>query len=229
MRTFSVLLLTLIAVCGLISCASVNSSGIPEPEPSVAVAEPIDPSKLQTAVFAGGCFWGVEAVFEHTKGVAVLRSGYSGGTAATANYDDIGSGKTGHAEAVEVSFDPEKISYQQLLEVFFKVAHNPTELNRQGPDIGPQYRSAIFYIDENQKAEAAGYMEKLGAAKVFSGPIVTQVVPLEKFYEAEPHHQNYLVRNPKDPYIVYHDLPKLEALNKQFPALYIKPRLTGAK
>lgn len=229
MRTFSVLLLTLIAVCGLISCASVNSSGIPEPEPSVAVAEPIDPSKLQTAVFAGGCFWGVEAVFEHTKGVADVRSGYSGGTAATANYDDIGSGKTGHAEAVEVSFDPEKISYQQLLEVFFKVAHNPTELNRQGPDIGPQYRSAIFYIDENQKAEAAGYMEKLGAAKVFSGPIVTQVVPLEKFYEAEPHHQNYLVRNPKDPYIVYHDLPKLEALNKQFPALYIKPRLTGAK
>ena len=229
MRTFSLLLLTVIAVCGLISCASVNSSGIPEPEPSVAVAEPIDPSKLQTAVFAGGCFWGVEAVFEHTKGVADVRSGYSGGTAATANYDDIGSGKTGHAEAVEVSFDPEKISYQQLLEVFFKVAHNPTELNRQGPDIGPQYRSAIFYIDENQKAEAAGYMEKLGAAKVFSGPIVTQVVPLEKFYEAEPHHQNYLVRNPKDPYIVYHDLPKLEALNKQFPALYIKPRLTGAK
>lgn len=229
MRTISTLLLSLISTFGLLSCASVNSSGIPEPHSTAAAAEPVDPAKLQTAVFAGGCFWGVEAVFEHTKGVAEARSGYAGGTAETANYDAIGTGKTGHAEAVEVRFDPEKISYQQLLEIFFKVAHNPTELDRQGPDVGPQYRSAIFYVNENQKAEAAGYLEKLAAAKVFSGPIVTQVVPLEKFYEAESYHQNYLVRNPKDPYIVYHDLPKLEELKKQFPTLYIKPQLTGAK
>ena len=166
MRTFSLLLLTVIAVCSLISCASVNSSGMPEPEPSIAVAEPIDPSKLKTAVFAGGCFWGVEAVFEHTKGVADVRSGYSGGTAAMANYDDIGSGKTGHAEAVEVSFDPEKISYQQLLEVFFKVAHNPTELNRQGPDIGPQYRSAIFPETPEQSEIAQAYIAQLDKSAV---------------------------------------------------------------
>lgn len=218
--------LALVVLGSLMSCGSVTSSGVPdasEPE-SVSVPNdpPANPADLQTAVFAGGCFWGVEAVFEHTKGVADARSGYSGGTEKSANYDEVSDGKTDHAEAVEVKFDPAKVSYEQLLEVFFKVIHNPTELNRQGPDVGPQYRSAIFYMDEAQKKAANDYIEKLAAAKVYKEKIVTQVVPLEKFYVAEAYHQDYLPRNLKNPYIVYHDLPKLENLKKQFPSLYVK-------
>lgn len=174
------------------------------------------------AVFAGGCFWGVEAVFENTRGVAEAKSGYAGGTEKAAKYDEVSSGSTGHAEAVQVSFDPGKVSYEQLLEIFFKVVHNPTELNRQGPDVGPQYRSAIFFVDDEQKKAAEAFTAKLGEAKVFNDPIVTQIVPLEKFYEAEGYHQDFLRRNPKHPYIVYHDLPKLENLKKQYPALYAK-------
>lgn len=206
-----------------ISCSSVSSSGITKSEgvPAVEHEAPFDPSKLQTAVFAGGCFWGVEAVFEHTRGVASVRSGYAGGTAESANYDKVSGGKTAHAEAVEVSFDPERVSYEQLLEVFFKVAHNPTELNRQGPDEGPQYRSAIFYIGEEQMKATRAFIEKLSAQKAYKDPIVTQVVPLENFYEAEAYHQDYLPRNLKSPYIVYHDLPKLENLKKQYPTLFI--------
>lgn len=227
MKTIVLFLLLSTVICtGLLSCGSASSSGLnagsepavfsPENEPTP------DPAKLRTAVFAGGCFWGVEAVFENTRGVADVRSGYAGGTEKAAKYDEVSSGETGHAEAVEVSFDPDRVSYEQLLEIFFKVVHNPTELNRQGPDVGPQYRSAIFFTDQTQKKAAEAYIAKLGEAKVFTDPIVTQVVPLEKFYEAEKYHQDYLRRNPKDPYIVYHDLPKLENLKKQFPTLYAR-------
>ena len=175
---------------------------------------------VQTAVFAGGCFWGVDAVFRHIKGVSEVESGYAGGSAATANYDLVSNGNTGHAEAVRVRFDPAQVSYRQLLEVFFSVAHDPTQLNRQGPDVGSQYRSAIFYTSAEQQKGANSYIQKLAAARTFSSAIVTQVVPLEMFYPAEDYHQNFLVRHPNKPYIVMFDMPKLEQLRKQFPALY---------
>jgi peptide-methionine (S)-S-oxide reductase len=174
------------------------------------------------AVFAGGCFWGVEAVFEHIKGVRVATSGYSGGKAENANYKIVSNGDTDHAEAVHVIYDPKKVSYQQLLKVFFSVAHNPTELNRQGPDTGTQYRSAIFYNDDEQKRLAESYIKELTEAKTFDQPIVTQVVPLVTFYKAEDYHQDYLVNHPNQPYIVTHDKPKVENLSKQFPDLYKK-------
>ncbi len=174
----------------------------------------------ETAVFAGGCFWGVEAVFEHVKGVTDATSGYAGGTKATANYEAIGSGTTGHAESVRVTFDPDIVSYQQLLQVFFSVAHNPTELNRQGPDVGPQYRSAIFYASEEQRRTALAAMDALTRSKAFSRRIVTQVVPLRQFFPAEDYHQDYMRRNPDDIYIVVHDRPKLAALKAKFPELY---------
>ncbi|MFZ5524296.1 MAG: peptide-methionine (S)-S-oxide reductase MsrA [Pseudomonadota bacterium] len=174
----------------------------------------------QTAVFAGGCFWGVDAVFKHVKGVVAVESGYAGGSAATAHYEQISDGNTGHAESVRVRFDPAQVSYQQLLEVFFKVAHDPTQLNRQGPDYGSQYRSAIFFTSAEQQKIAQGYIQKLTAARTFSAPIVTQLVPLEQFFPAEDYHQNYLALHPYQPYIVFNDMPKLEQLRKQFPALY---------
>lgn len=174
----------------------------------------------QTAVFAGGCFWGVDAVFKHVKGVSEVVSGYAGGNAATAHYEQVSNGNTGHAEAVRVRFDPSQISYQQLLKIFFNVAHDPTQLNRQGPDVGSQYRSAIFYASAEQQKIAQGYIQQLTAARSFSAPIVTQVVPLQQFYPAEEHHQNYLALHPNQPYIVIHDKPKLEQLRKQFPVLY---------
>jgi peptide-methionine (S)-S-oxide reductase len=174
----------------------------------------------QTAVFAGGCFWGVDAVFKHVKGVTKVVSGYSGGEANTANYEMVSEGTTGHAESVQVHFDPAKISYQQLLQVFFSIAHNPTQLNFQGPDSGTQYRSAIFYTSAEQQQQAQSYIQQLTAAKYFSSPIVTQVVPLKQFYAAEDHHQNYLALHPYQPYIMVHDKPKLEQLRKQFPTLY---------
>ncbi len=174
----------------------------------------------QTAVFAGGCFWGVDAVFKHVKGVSEVESGYAGGSAATANYDQVSNGNTGHAEAVRVRFDPAKVSYQQLLHVFVSVAHDPTQLNRQGPDVGSQYRSAIFYTSPEQQKNAQSYIQQLTAARAFAAPIVTQIVPLQQFYPAEDYHQNYLALHPDQPYIVIHDKPKLELLRKQFPALY---------
>lgn len=174
----------------------------------------------QTAVFAGGCFWGVDAVFKHVKGVSEVESGYAGGQAATAHYEQVSTGDTGHAEAVRVQFDPTRISYAQLLQIFFSVAHDPTQLNRQGPDVGSQYRSAIFYLDPEQEKLAHAYIEQLGSARTFARPIVTQVVPLQQFYPAEAYHQNYLALHPRQPYIVFNDLPKLDALRKQFPALY---------
>lgn len=174
----------------------------------------------QTAVFAGGCFWGVEAVFEHVKGVNDVRSGYSGGTKNTANYDDVSNGTTKHAEAVEIRFDPAKVTYEQLLYVFFAVAHDPTEVNRQGPDVGPQYRSAIFYTDEKQKKAARAFILAINTSKAFKKPVATELVPLTAFYEAEGYHQNYLKNNPTDPYIIQHDLPKLAALKEKFPDIY---------
>jgi len=182
-----------------------------------AMAAP--PQKL---LLAGGCFWGVEAVFEHVKGVTGAVSGYAGGKAETAHYDMIGSGKTGHAEVVEITYDPDIVSQEDLLNVFFTVAHDPTELNRQGPDIGPHYRSAIFYDSLAQKQAAEAYIEKLEKIGTYKKPIVTTLESLEAFYPAEGYHQNFLKNNPRHPYIVRHDLPKLAALKKEFPELYQK-------
>jgi peptide-methionine (S)-S-oxide reductase len=174
----------------------------------------------QTAVFAGGCFWGVDAVFKHVKGVTNVESGYAGGNAATAHYEMVSEGNTGHAESVRVRFDPAKVSYQQLLQVFFSAAHDPTELNRQGPDTGTQYRSAIFYTSAEQQKIAQSTMQQLTTAHKFSAPIVTQVVPLQQFFPAEDYHQNYLALHPYQPYIMFNDMPKLDQLRKQFLGLY---------
>jgi peptide-methionine (S)-S-oxide reductase len=174
----------------------------------------------QTAVFAGGCFWGVDAVFKHVKGVTNVESGYAGGNAATAHYEMVSEGNTGHAESVRVRFDPAKVSYQQLLQVFFSAAHDPTELNRQGPDTGTQYRSAIFYTSAEQQKIAQSTMQQLTTSHKFSAPIVTQVVPLQQFFPAEDYHQNYLALHPYQPYIMFNDMPKLDQLRKQFLGLY---------
>jgi peptide-methionine (S)-S-oxide reductase len=173
----------------------------------------------QTAVLAGGCFWGVEAVFEQLKGVKEVVSGFAGGSRVTAHYEIVSSGVTSHAESVQITYDPAVITYGQLLKVFFAVAHDPTELNRQGPDEGTQYRSAIFYANGDQKAVAESYVKQLSEAKVFTRAIVTTVVPLEGFYAAEEYHQNFLARHPDNPYIVVNDLPKLRALKAEFPEL----------
>lgn len=176
-------------------------------------------NKLQTLVLAGGCFWGVEGVFEKLKGVSAVVSGYVGGNAATAHYEIVSTGLTGHAEGVQITYDSEKISYGQLLKVFFAIAHDPTQLNRQGPDSGPQYRSAIFFSNLDEQRVAQAYIEQLNQSKVFAEPIVTQLAPLDRFYEAEGYHQNFIQRNPRYPYVVVHDLPKLAQLTQQFPNL----------
>jgi peptide-methionine (S)-S-oxide reductase len=173
----------------------------------------------ETAVFAGGCFWGIEAVFEHTKGVVSAVSGYSGGTFKNPSYEDVTTETTGHAESVRVTYDPSQVSYQQLLEVFFAV-HDPTQLNRQGPDVGTSYRSAIFYQNDEQKRVAEAYVAKLTTDKTFPRKIVTEISPLKNFYEAGAYHQHYLTNHPRQPYIVYNDLPKLEHLKKTFPSLW---------
>jgi peptide-methionine (S)-S-oxide reductase len=202
-----------------VSCSVAGASATAIPDP--AVDAPLATSKgKQTAVLAGGCFWGVEAVFEHVKGVSGAKSGYAGGTPKTANYEKVSMGTTGHAESVEVTYDPSQVTYGQLLKVFFSVAHNPTELNRQGPDTGTQYRSAIFYANEEQKRIAVAYIDQLNKAKVFGQKIATQVVPLDAFHEAEAYHQDYLVNHPDQPYIVINDLPKVENLKKHLPGLY---------
>ena len=177
-------------------------------------------AKVDTAYFAGGCFWGVEAVFEHVKGVKDVVSGYAGGKTTSPSYGDVSSGTTGHAESVRVVYDPAEVSYGQLLQVFFSVAHDPTQLNRQGPDHGTQYRSAIFYRTKEQQQSAEGYVKQLAAAKAFPAPIVTEISPLATFFAAEDYHQNYMVHHPDQPYIVYNDAPKVEHLKQQFPALY---------
>jgi peptide-methionine (S)-S-oxide reductase len=178
-------------------------------------------SGKQTAVFAGGCFWGTQAVFERVKGVLKTTTGYSGGAASTATYDQVTTETTGHAESVQVVFDPSKITYGELLRIFFSVAHDPTQLNRQGPDVGNSYRSAIFYANDEQKRLATAYIQQLDAAHVFSSPIVTQVVPLKGFYRAEDYHQDYALNNPNNPYIMICDRPKIAALKEQFPDLFV--------
>jgi peptide-methionine (S)-S-oxide reductase len=191
--------------------------------PNPASDEPLSKSKgTQTVVLAGGCFWGIQAVFEHVKGVTSATAGYSGGSAQTAQYETVSTGETGHAESVRVVYDPSQVSFGQILKVFFSVAHNPTELNRQGPDEGTQYRSVIFYSNNEQRRITQAYIDQLNRAKVFSSPIVTQVVALKTFYPAEAYHQGYAEHHPNEPYIAINDLPKLEHLKQMFPELYVK-------
>lgn len=203
-----------------VQACSAASGAVSLPAPAVDI--PASAAKgPQTAVFAGGCFWGVEAVFRHVKGVSTAVSGYAGGTTRFPSYEMVSSGTTGHAESVKVSYDPTQVSYGQLLKVFFSVAHNPTELNRQGPDHGTQYRSAIFTTNDDQARVAKAYIAQLDQAKSFGSPIVTQVVALPKFYVAESYHQNYAALHPTQPYIAFNDLPKVEHLKENFPSLYV--------
>jgi peptide-methionine (S)-S-oxide reductase len=188
------------------------------PEPAVDIPASSAQGK-QTIVLAGGCFWGVEGVFERIKGVTDVVSGFAGGDKKTAHYERVSEGDTGHAESVQITYDPKQITFGQLLMVYFSVAHNPTELNRQGPDTGTQYRSAIFYTNPDQQRVAEAYIHQLDSAHVYSHPIVTQVVPLKGFYPAEGYHQHFLDKNPNYPYIVYNDLPKIAALKKEYPQL----------
>lgn len=201
--------------------ANAAGGAVALPDPSVDTPLASKPG-VQTAVVAGGCFWGVQAVFQHVKGVKQAISGYSGGSVASPGYEEVSTGNTGHAESVKITFDPSQISYGQLLKVFFSVAHDPTQLNRQGPDIGSQYRSVIFYASDEQQRVAEAYISQLEQANLFPGPIVTQVVPLKAFYEAEGYHQNYATLHPDNLYIAVNDAPKVEHLRQQLPSLYKK-------
>jgi peptide-methionine (S)-S-oxide reductase len=198
-----------------------GATALPDPKAD----EPLATAKgSETVVFAGGCFWGIQAVFEHVKGVTKTTAGYSGGTVKNPSYEEVSSGTTGHAESVEVVYDPSKVTFGQLLKIFFSVAHNPTELNRQGPDYGTQYRSAIFYETPDQQRIAKAYVAQLTDAKAFPGPIVTQIVPFTAFYRAENYHQDYALHNPENPYIAINDLPKVANLKKDFPDMYVNYR-----
>jgi peptide-methionine (S)-S-oxide reductase len=197
--------------------------------PPPALDETAAAGEAEVAVLAGGCFWGVQGVFQHVDGVTAAVSGYAGGGADTAHYRLVGSGTTGHAEAVRVTFDPHRISYGRILQIFFAVAHDPTQLDRQGPDRGPQYRSAIFPQNDAQARIAAAYIAQLDAAHVFAAPIVTRIEPGKAFYPAEPYHQNYLARHPDEPYVAINDVPKIAALQRLFPARYrAQPVLVAA-
>ncbi|HUN82984.1 MAG TPA: peptide-methionine (S)-S-oxide reductase MsrA [Terracidiphilus sp.] len=215
--------LTLPVIGILASLTGFSAHAAPRmPIPAAAVDAALSPRPGNAkAVFAGGCFWGVQAVFERLKGVVKTSAGYAGGSASTATYDQVVTETTGHAESVEVVYDPSRITYGQLLRVFFSVAHDPTQLNRQGPDVGTSYRSAIFYANDDQKRIANAYIVQLDAAHVFAGPIVTQVTPLKGFYRAEGYHQDYALHNPGNPYILVCDRPKIQALKEQFPELFV--------
>ncbi|UCB44581.1 MAG: peptide-methionine (S)-S-oxide reductase MsrA [Spirochaetota bacterium] len=213
------LVLVFAVVMLLWNTAYTRDNKFPDP-PAEALGEA---GNTQTAVLAGGCFWGMEAVFEQLKGVTDVISGYSGGEAKTAHYKVVTKGNTGHAESIEVTFDPSTISYGKLLKVYFSIAHDPTQLNYQGPDVGTHYRSVIFYADEHQKKIAEEYIRTLDQAKVYKKQIVTELVPLEKFYPAEAYHQDFMERNPDHPYIVYWDVPKVEHLKKDYPELMVQP------
>lgn len=212
----------LILFASLLGATACNAKA----NPSAAVPAPlVDAPRAasagqQTAVISGGCFWGIQAVFQHVKGVISATSGYAGGAAKTAEYETVSTGETGHAESVQIVYDPSQITYGELLRVFFSVAHDPTQLNRQGPDEGTQYRSSIFYLNDEQRRIGQAYIAQLGQAKIFSRPIVTQVVPLQAFYPAEAYHQNYAALHPNQPYIVINDAPKVEHLRQEFPDLY---------
>jgi peptide-methionine (S)-S-oxide reductase len=215
---------TIAAGAGLLAWQGVAYSfGMPERAvqvPKPARDEPATGAKVERAVFAGGCFWGVQGVFQHVRGVRNAVSGYAGGAADTAHYEVVSEGGTGHAESVEVTFDPQQVSYGTLLRIFFSVVHDPTQLNRQGPDTGTQYRSALFPVDAAQREVAQAYIAQLDAAHVFSRPIVTRVESGRSFYPAEAYHQDFLVRHPSYPYIVVNDLPKVRAFKQMYPALY---------
>jgi len=216
----SALFASLVSFVLCIGCmAATNTPNATVPAATTDAPLATTPGKA-TAVFAGGCFWGTQSVFERVKGVIDTKAGYAGGSASTATYDQVTQENTGHAESVEVIYDPSKITYGQLLRIFFSVAHDPTQLNRQGPDVGSSYRSAIFYTSEEQHKISQAYIAQLDAAKVFSGPIVTQVVPLKGFYKAEDYHQDYALHNPDNPYIQVCDRPKIEALKAEFPELF---------
>ncbi len=212
-RLFAVALPALLAGGWLLQAAT--NGNFPDPSKDIPKAS----GSKQTAVLAGGCFWGVEAVFDHLKGVTNVVSGFAGGEKSTAQYETVSTGRTGHAESVKVSFDPAQISFGEILKVYFAVAHDPTELNYQGPDHGTQYRSAVFYMNDEQKNVTEAYIHQLNDAHTFSRPIVTQVVPYRGFYAAEDYHQHYLESHQDQPYIVYNDLPKLRALKNQFPQM----------
>ena len=212
----SLFALAILAVSCGVNAEAVNRS-IPAPALDTPAAEA---NGSQVAVLAGGCFWGLQGMFEHVKGVTKVVAGYSGGDKATAHYEMVGTETTGHAESVEITFDPKQVTYGQLLQLYFSVAHDPTQLNRQGPDSGPSYRSEIFYANATQERIAKAYVAQLTQAKVFSAPIVTKIEPLKAFYAAEDYHQDYLILHPNQPYIVINDLPKIDALKRVYPQFY---------
>jgi peptide-methionine (S)-S-oxide reductase len=220
----------LLAMLVLSACAPLYGAEDAVPLPPPAVDAPKATGAIQTAVLAAGCFWGVQGVYEHVRGVTKVVSGYAGGTGATAQYETVSQGNTGHAESVKISFDPAQISYGQILQIAFSVVHDPTELDRQGPDSGSQYRSAIFFADDTQKHIAQSYIAQLDGVHAFGKPIVTRLEPLKGFYDAESYHQDFLVRHPGHPYIAYNDLPKVENLKRVFPDLYREqPVLVNAR
>lgn len=206
----------LVAAALIVGVSSAASVKLPDP----ALDDALGAKSTSTLVVAGGCFWGVEEVFQHVRGVTAAVSGYAGGSARTATYETVSTGTSGHAESVKVTYDPSKVTIGQLLKVFFSVAHDPTQLNRQGPDHGPQYRSAIFYAGERQQQVVKAYIGQLEAARAFSRPIVTQVVPLAGFYQAEEEHQDFVIKNPLNRYVRAHDKPKIDALKQEFRSLY---------
>ncbi len=213
-----------LAILGALALWQSNTSNAAEvavviPPPTVDLKAAPD-AKTETAVFAGGCFWGVQGVFQHVKGVTNAVSGYAGGDQKTAEYDKVGGGRTGHAEAVKITYDPKQVTYGQLMQIYFSVAHNPTELNRQGPDTGTQYRSTIFPVNSDQMRVAKEYVAQLDKAKVYGKPVVTTIEPMKPFFPAEAYHQDFLAKNPSHPYIAYNDIPKVENLKKTFPAMY---------
>jgi peptide-methionine (S)-S-oxide reductase len=220
----------LLPVLGALSLTPVQGAEEATVIPAPAVDAAATTEGTETVVLAGGCFWGVQGVFQHTKGVKQAISGYSGGAKETADYETVSEGQSGHAESVEVKFDPRQISYGKILQIYFSVAHDPTELNRQGPDVGTQYRSAIFFTNPDQQRIAQAYVDQLNKAGVFKHPIVTQIVPMKGFYAAEAYHQDYATLHPSQPYIAYNDLPKIEALRHLFAADYRdKPVLVADK
>jgi peptide-methionine (S)-S-oxide reductase len=216
-RLAAALLLAALAAPGC-RLAEAGEAGVAVPAPAADLPKTAGPT--QTAVLAGGCFWGIEAVFEHVRGVRRVTSGYAGGAKDDADYEIVSGGRTGHAESVEIEFDPQQVSYGELLRIFFSVAHDPTQLNRQGPDTGTQYRSAIFPADDRQKDVATRYVAQLDAAKTFDRKLATSIEPLHGFYAAEAYHQDFIAKNPKYPYVVVHDLPKIERLERTFPDAY---------
>ena len=207
-------------VAGAVYLNAGAAAETPHAVPAPAVDEPASPATAEVAVLAGGCFWGVQGVFQHVEGVTNAVAGYAGGSKNTADYHTVSTGSTGHAESVQITFDPHKITYGRILQIYFSVAHDPTELNRQGPDTGTQYRSAIFPTDSEQARVAAAYIAQLDAAHVFAAPIVTKIEPDKAFYPAEAYHQNYLTLHPEQPYIAFNDLPKVRALEQLFPGVY---------